>query len=221
MFCLLFLSFIFLQLGQLFSVPMWKFHAQTWNVHFRCLKFRALSQHAVCTECLRHKLLLRDLGPHLSARSAQQKLYASHLKSQYADRQIYWQRRGQARSHSCITVILDSMDQSKFFYPQSANREFLVKELGGMQRPKAHITSAIFHGFFVLYTVSPADLRKDSSTMAEIFMYGLHLLKTEFQVDLAQLHVWLQTDNTTRECKNNVIARLLGGLTSNGNSTHS
>ena len=60
-------------------------------------------------------------------------------------------------------------------------------------------------------------MKKDSSTMAEIIMHGLHILKNDFQVDLARFHFWLQSDNTSRESKNNVIARLLGGLTSNGN----
>ena len=52
--------------------------------------------------------------------------------------------------------------------------------------------------------------------MAEIIMHGLHILKNDFQVDLARYHFWLQSDNTSRESKNNVIARLLGGITSNG-----
>ena len=128
-------------------------------------------------------------------------------------------RRGQARAKSCICAILDSMDQSKFYYPQSKNKEFLTKDLGRFMRPKAHITCIIFHGFFVLYTISPSDLRKDASTMAEIVMHGLHLLKTEFQVNLASMHFWLQCDNTVRESKNNVMTRLLGGLVSHSVST--
>lgn len=108
------------------------------------------------------------------------------------------------------------MDQSKFFYPRGGNKEFQSKELGRFMRPKAHISCLIMHGWFILYTISPNDLKKDGSTMADIIMHALHLLRVDFQVDLSKQHFCLQTDNTTRECKNNVIARLMGGLVSHG-----
>ena len=188
--------------------------AETWHQHFRCLKFRAASQHAVCSQCLHHKLLLRDLQPFLSARQSQQKLYANHLASQFRDRKIYWQTRGVSRAQSgaTIVIIIDSMDQSKFYYPRGAHKEFQSKELGTFQRPKAHITCAIAHGYFILFTVSASDIRKDSSTMTDVFMHCLHLLKTQHAVALSQHTVFLQCDNTPREFKNNTFARLMGGL---------
>ena len=88
--------------------------SEVWHGHFRFLKFRSVSQHAVCNECLRHKLLLRQLGGFLGARHAQQSLYAGHLLSQYRDRVVYWSNRGASRSRSgsLITLICDSMDHS-------------------------------------------------------------------------------------------------------------
>lgn len=55
--------------------------------------------------------------------------------------------------------------------------------------------------------------------MCDIVMHGLHILKTKFQVDLSRQFFWLQTDNTTRESKNNVMTRLMGGLVSHGGLT--
>lgn len=188
--------------------------SEVWHRHFRFLKFRSVSQHAVCNECLRHKLLLRQLGSFLGARHAQQSLYSAHLLSQYRDRLVYWSNRGasRCRNGSMITLICDSMDQSKFFFPRGSQSEFRSKELGGMVRPKAHITCCLIHGFCTIFTVSPANLRKDSSTMMDIVMHGLHILKADFGVDISRHHVSLQTDNTTREFKNNTCARMLGWL---------
>lgn len=179
-----------------------------------------MSQHAVCNECLRRKMLLRQLGGFVSARHAQQVLYGNHLRFQYRDRLIYWQNRGNSRSgsESMITLICDSMDQSKFYFPRGSQSEFRSKELGPLQRPKCHITCCIAHGFFVLFTVSPGDIRKDSSTMADIIMHSLHLLKKDFNVDLQRQFVSLQTDNTVREFKNNTFMRLLGWLCGHGAS---
>lgn len=99
-----------------------------------------------------------------------------------------------------------------FFFPRGSQSEFRSKELGGMVRPKAHITCCLIHGFCTIFTVSPANLRKDSSTMMDIVMHGLHILKADFGVDISRHHVSLQTDNTTREFKNNTCARMLGWL---------
>lgn len=85
-----------------------------------------------------------------------------------------------------------------------------------MQRPKCHITCCLVHGFFLLFTVSPADVRKDSSTMADIIMHSLHILKQDYHVDLQRQFVNLQTDNTPREFKNNSFARLMGWITAHG-----
>lgn len=154
----------------------------------------------------------------MGARHAQQVLYGNHLRAQYRDRVVYWQNRGnsRARSESMITMICDSMDQSKFFFPRGAHSEFRSKELGPMQRPKCHITCCLVHGFFLLFTVSPADVRKDSSTMADIIMHSLHILKQDYHVDLQRQFVNLQTDNTPREFKNNSFARLMGWITAHG-----
>ena len=189
-----------------------------WRTHFWFMKFRATSTHAVCTECLRHKMLLRELGHHLEARRSQQSLYGLHLKSQYADRVTYWTTRGKSRTrnNSWICAILDGMDQAKFQYPRSEHAVFQAKDMAGFIRPRAHITCMIMHGYGTLFTISPSDVKKDSSTMADILMHGLHLLARDCNVDLKQIHFNLQTDNTSRECKNNTTVRLFSWVISHG-----
>ncbi|CAL1136877.1 unnamed protein product [Cladocopium goreaui] len=92
-----------------------------WKAEYPHLKFRASSSHSLCSNiCLRHKLLIREMGHHLKARNAQRELFNFHLQRQYADRCEYWRIRAGSRMRSGeICLIVDSMDQAKFAYPRS------------------------------------------------------------------------------------------------------
>lgn len=192
---------------------------RTWLREFPHLKFRSESSHAMCTVCLRHKLLLRQFANHLRAREAQKRMYIEHLKAQFADRAVYYSLRGDSRLKSSPTIILmiDSMDQCKFIYPRSGVL-FRSKELSTMIRPKAHITGILCHGFFFMISISAQDLRKDSSTMVELLARCLTILSDDFSVDLTRASVYIQSDNTPRECKNNIMLQWLAKLVANGAS---
>ena len=160
---------------------------RTWLREFPHLKFRSESSHAMCTVCLRHKLLLRQFASHLRARESQKRMYIDHLKAQFADRGVYYSLRGDSRLRGSPTIVLmtDSMDQCKFIYPR-AGALFRSKELSTMIRPKAHITGILCHGFFFMISVSAQDLRKDSSTMVELLARCLTILVDDFSVDLTR-----------------------------------
>ena len=71
--------------------------------------------HVQCSVCLHHKMLIRELSPHLNARTRQSELYSEpeHLVAQYGDRQKYWQARGISRLQfeTYLVVMIDGMDQ--------------------------------------------------------------------------------------------------------------
>ena len=61
------------------------------NMHFKSrLRFRQRRQHAVCSTCVKHKLLIQVLSDDSRRRAKQVEFYHAHLKRQYADRQMYW-----------------------------------------------------------------------------------------------------------------------------------
>ena len=138
-----------------------------WKAEYPHLKFRASSSHSLCSICLRHKILIREMGGHLKARNAQRDLFNLHLQRQYSDRCEYWRMRAGSRMRSAdVCLIIDSMDQAKFAYPRSD--VYRSKDLATLQRPRAHITGIICHGHFLLFSVSAQDLPKDSTTMIEL-----------------------------------------------------
>jgi hypothetical protein len=188
---------------------------RVWHEEFGAiLQFRATSSDAICSTCVRHKLLIKSFAGHMRARQAQVEHLANHLKSQYLDRLCYWDLRAQSRIRCTleILIILDGMDQNKFLYPRSDL--FRSKELATMNRLKAHITGAILHGRAIFFWVSPADVKKDANSCIECVAFCLNELSKE--LDLSKVVLNLQSDNTSREVKNNHMLRFLSALTVHG-----
>lgn len=91
---------------------------------------------------------------------------------------------------------------------------FRAKDLSTMQRPRAHITGVIVHGYFTLFTVSSPDFPKDSTTMIEIVAHCLTLLQNR-GVYLRDIALRVQADNTPREMKNNPFLNFLAFCVAN------
>lgn len=187
----------------------------TWHTEFPHLRFRPASLHAQCAECVRHKLLIRELSQHMLARQRQSQLYSEHLTSQYRDRLRYWSLRGESRLHveTSLVVMIDGMDQCKFMYPRSAVCR--SKDMTNMQRPRLHVSACLAHGFALMFATSGHDHPKDASSCVEILAHLLTRLKAA-GINLARLHLHIQADNTTRELKNCTTLRFLSSLVSAG-----
>jgi len=89
------------------------------------LRIKKSNHHARCSQCLRHRLIIRKLGHCLPARRAQMAQLQKHLQRQYNDRRLYWERPSFSRlasSSSCpptITAILDSMGVERHSWPKA------------------------------------------------------------------------------------------------------
>lgn len=191
---------------------------RTWYASFNHMKFRSHSSHSVCSVCVRHKLLIHEMSAFFAAREKQRLLFSAHLKSQYRDRTLYWELRGMSRMRNNIDIccIIDSMDQQKFCYPRGPI--YQSKELASLIRPRAHITCVLVHGYFVLFTIAEHNLPKNASCMVETLSYCLELLRTRHFVDTSRVKFSVQSDNTVRECKNNICLRWLSSITANGST---
>lgn len=114
------------------------------------LRIRETSHHKRCSECTKHQVVMRKLTNHREALAAQSALWARHLDKQYEDRLIYWSYRAASRlgvdedQRPTLTLILDSMDRTKWMIPRSA--AFASKELAGLNRPSLDLTRCIVHG---------------------------------------------------------------------------
>ena len=174
------------------------------------LRIRKTNHHARCSQCLRHRAIIRRLGHCLPARRAQVAQLQRHLARQYRDRQIYWESRSMSRisaSSSCpavVTAILDSMDAAKHSWPFCQAMQ--SKEFASWVRPRMSSTTLLIHGFLALTVLSPHFVTCNSSRSAEIISHGMSLLMQR-GYDFRATHLYLQGDNCSKELKNNCILR--------------
>lgn len=183
--------------------------AEVWLKEFYFLQFRSDSQHAVCTTCVRHRQMIRGLGAHLRARKSQIELFHDHLKAQYSDRILYWEKRAMSRLRgNIVCIIADGMDQMKFSLPRTPITK--GKEFSSFQKVKLHVSAAICHGRFVLFTVGLPTTKKDGNMSCELLAHCLTLLERQGQC-LSTTQLFLQHDNTCREFKNNHGVRWMIG----------
>ena len=193
--------------------------AQAWEDGFRERLFiRPKTQHSKCSTCLRHKAVLKKLRSNLPARAAQVRQFRLHLAKQYSDRLAYWRNRTHSRLHEMrpdgtfvITLIVDSIDHSKFVWPKSTY--MAAKEFGRFIRPHLSVTCALVHGRACLFYVAETHVSKDSSWACDIICHCLEVLKENYpQLDLRKCVLHCHGDNASSELKNNSVLRLLSCL---------
>ena len=217
-----------LNTGIIFFDPVYPLHgfvpvavsnvSQVWEESFRNTLFiRPRTQHTKCSECIRHKLVLKRLKRNVAARRSQLEMFKAHLRRQYQDRVVYWKNRSESRTGELpssvrkVTVTIDSIDHQKFPLPKSLSMN--SKDFSGFIRPTLSVTCQLIHGFCVLFYVSGPWVRHDSSWTAELLAHGLHTMQQQFpSVDLRSSHYATHGDNSSKELKNNCCLQLLSSL---------
>ena len=158
---------------------------QVWLEEMSFLRFRTENQHSQCSQCVKHKTVIKGLASHLLARAKQQEYYHMHLRSQYLDRCLYWEARSlsRLRGHT-VTVIGDGMDQAKWEIPRSSIMK--GKEFSTFQKARCHVACLHAHGRCCLYFVSAPDTKKDgnaskgTSWKRDVASYGRDVLISRF-----------------------------------------
>ena len=175
--------------------------------------------HAKCTECTKHKFLLRQLTNDRLSFEAQSAEYQRHLARQYQDRCVYWQNRALSRLGSLgpdgvrtVTIVLDGLDHTKCRYPRSL--AMTAKEYDTFNRPCLDLHGVIAHGHLCLVALSEPWVPKDANWCCDLLGHTLHLLAE--QIDLRVTRVIVQSDNTCREVKNNGCLRALASWVGSG-----
>ena len=178
---------------------------------------RPRTQHAKCSICIRHKLVLQQVRRNVAARRVQMQLYGLHLEKQYQDRCRYWQNRADSRSKhredDCrtITVTIDSMDHQKFMFPRDPAMG--SKSFSGFIRPCLSVTSVIVHGYAFLTYISEPRVQHDSSWSVDCLSHAINYIQEKNpDLDLRSVHLKVHGDNSSKELKNNSCCRWLGGL---------
>ena len=178
------------------------------------LSIREYSQHSKCATCCRHKLILSRLGNDRKAHEEQTIAYGAHLRRQYEDRCQYWKARATSRSKvlsgqqfTTICLIIDSIDHSKLRWPRCLPLQ--SKDFGSFVRPHLTCAGVLVHGYMSMLAISESFIPGDSSRTTEILAHVLHRLASEFNIDCRFVQLLIQSDNCSKEGKNNTVLRWL------------
>ncbi|CAE7268287.1 unnamed protein product [Symbiodinium microadriaticum] len=189
----------------------WQCFHSAWKEFKHKLTFRNKYTFGICPTCVKHKLMLRQLGHDAVGRLRQRALYDRHLASQFADRKAYWTMRASSRVHlKTITLIIDAIDQAKFATPRSpVFSDHLFQQFA---RPRLHVYGILVHGFGAYLAVMDADVSKGGSTTTDLLYFVLARLKKR-GLALEEFEVNLQLDNTASSNKNNTMLAAAASLT--------
>ncbi len=165
-------------------------------------------------------MIIKRLGNNPAAQRCQRAELDRHLKRQHADRQIYYLSRARSRLDASssapvtITCILDSMDQAKHSWPRS--KAMQAKQFANFNRPRLIQTTMLCHGHGMVMVLSPHHVSANSSRSCEVIAAGLTLLERQRMVDMRQVTLSIQGDNSSKELKNMSCLRMLALKTALG-----
>lgn len=131
------------------------------------LRFRAKSQHTMCTTCHKLKVAIRKAkGVQEHARQSD-RLYR-HLAGQFTDRKVYAELKARSRyDRDLLTVICDGMDKSKFSLPRYHEGR-TPKALETVARPSCEVYAVILHGHAVCTYVTDCDQSAGAAWVMEV-----------------------------------------------------
>lgn len=162
---------------------------------------------------------MRKLSQNKEALAMQARLWGNHMEKQFQDRQTYWNLRSISRlgqdvnGNSSICLIIDGMDRAKWSVPRSA--VLAAKSLNGLQRPNLDCTGIIVHGHMVCTAFGYPGVIKGANWTCELLTFVFDKL-VQSGIDLRHYEINLQSDNATKESKNNSVARMLSFYVSRG-----
>jgi len=162
---------------------------------------------------MKHKAIMKKLSNHKEALAMQSRLWGKHMEKQFADRQCYWMSRSMSRighdvdGRPTLCVIIDGMDRAKWALPRSA--VLASKAFNGLNRPNLDCTGIIAHGHCICTAFGHPTVVKGGNWTCDLLTFLFDKL-TASGMDLRQHILHLQSDNCSKESKNNGVARMMG-----------
>lgn len=156
---------------------------------------------------------MKKLSNHKEALAMQSRLWGKHMEKQFADRQCYWLNRSMSRighdvdGRPTLCVIVDGMDRAKWALPRSAI--LASKAFNGLNRPSLDCTGIIAHGHCICTAFGHPTVVKGGNWTCDLLTFLFDKL-TASGMDLRQHILHLQSDNCSKESKNNGVARMMG-----------
>jgi hypothetical protein len=175
------------------------------------VKVRKTLRFSLCPECVgfinTRMHVLSDLD-----RNAAKAAEGLHHRFVRRERGSYYGRRWQAVHHptTCFSIIIDGADQSAFGSPHFAVHS---KDDDGHWKVATHLMGALVHGKVAHgYTFLPNIKHGSNVTIETLHRVLLHEFARGGGVPFTQRMLYLQLDNTTKQCKSQFVLGYLALL---------
>ena len=176
------------------------------------LSFNTFDTHSQCSTCSELKAAIRS-APDMATKTRQAEFYNQHLQRQWRDRLIYWRVRALSREKDggWLCIMIDGADQAKF---RVLKAQRWPSDFDGVHRPKVQVVGCLAHGYECSFNIREEDVGKGSEFTLEVLTRCLERVfaKCDAEGTCRPVHLWLQSDNTSGENKNQWIQRYLATL---------
>ena len=122
---------------------------------------------------------------------------------------------GCALPNRCLHIRIDGLDQAKGRCPRNLENS---KQWSALWRPQLHIVGVVVEGLFEQYWVMDEDVRKDSNMECTVLSLALEKAQEVLAEKSLRLpeFISIKYDNTTREGKNQIVAKWMSWVQHNG-----
>lgn len=178
----------------------------------RHIVLRRYMRFAKCNECVEYRRLrngTRD-EKELADLAKRERAHKQHVRE---ERGSYWRRRDRGRRlpEKYMSVIIDGADQSAFGVPHFREKDHVTQ---GAHTMGVKIMGAIVHGFAVFAYTHLDHVKSGANATIDVLVRVLQAYKGEREKLPCKLY--LQLDNTVKQCKNRYLMSFLAMLVEHG-----
>ena len=182
------------------------------------LRIRGEGQHGRCKTCAENSKAIRDAETNEEKNVARQK-QKKHLNRMFDDRTVDMRltrmseisTSANSSFRGVLHMRIDAVNQVQLRYPRNLEDN---KQWSTVWRPNLHLTGVIVEGVLELYVVSDQDMMKGSNHEIEVLCRAFDLSKEVLEergVPMPE-HASVKYDNTGREGKNQIVAKMMSTL---------
>ena len=180
------------------DIPVYSYFTKLWREPaFDDVVLRKWMPFAACDVCVEHNDM-RTRAMTDAERKIMTARYAKHLEFVRRERDTYYKNASMAMRNPklYLSLIIDGADTSKYHLPHTARRSHLSD---ACKKVNIHLMGAISHGRDTFFWTSPPHLAQGNNVTIQAIHYIL--LHTKREEGSLPKYLYLQLDNTSKQCK--------------------
>lgn len=190
-----------------------KYFLATWRDAEECRKIvtRKWMRFALCTDCVAFRTIKGWNSMSPADKDAARKKHRVHLVAVKRERAAYYARRARAKARPLLYVswIADGFDQSRCGLPSFFAS---AHDVASLLRMPMHVMGTLDHGHGVLVQLVHPACKQGANVTIEAIHRAIVARVANHGLDGLPPHLYMQLDNTSKQCKNRFVLAFLAYL---------